>query len=87
MVGARSGSSEMKILAIETATPASSVAVGEDGDLRGLAVNVDSRGHVGFLVAAVDFALTQAGWTPHDIDVVAVDIGPGPYTGLRGLPD
>ncbi|MGI9529696.1 MAG: tRNA (adenosine(37)-N6)-threonylcarbamoyltransferase complex dimerization subunit type 1 TsaB [Acidimicrobiia bacterium] len=73
----------MKILAIETATPASSVAVGEDGSLRGLAVNVDSKGHVGFLVAAIDFALTQADWTPHDIDVVAVDAGPGPYTGLR----
>ena len=73
----------MRILAIETATPASSVAVGEDGTLRGMAVNVDARGHVGFLIPAVDFALSQAGWTPHDIDIVAVDIGPGPFTGLR----
>ena len=73
----------MRILAIVTATPASSVAVGEDGTLRGMAVNVDSRGHVGFLMPAVDFALSQAGWTPHDIDIVAVDIGPGPFTGLR----
>ena len=73
----------MRILAIETATPASSVAVGEDGTLRGMAVNVDSRGHVGVLMPAVDFALSQAGWTPHDIDIVAVDIGPGPFTGLR----
>ncbi|MEZ5174653.1 MAG: tRNA (adenosine(37)-N6)-threonylcarbamoyltransferase complex dimerization subunit type 1 TsaB [Acidimicrobiia bacterium] len=73
----------MRILAIESATPASSVAIGEGADLRGQAVNVDSRGHVGFLLPAIDFCLSQAGWTPSDIDLVAVDVGPGPYTGLR----
>lgn len=73
----------MKIVAIETATPASSVAIGEDDSLLGMSVNVDRRGHVGFLMPAIDFALTRAGWKPRDIDVVAVDIGPGPYTGLR----
>jgi tRNA threonylcarbamoyl adenosine modification protein YeaZ len=73
----------MKIVAIETATPASSVAIGEDDALLGMSVNVDRRGHVGFLMPAIDFALTRAGWKPRDIDVVAVDIGPGPYTGLR----
>lgn len=73
----------MKILAIETATPASSVAIGEDASLRGLSVNVDRRGHVGFLLPAIDFALTQAGWSPSDIEVVAIDVGPGPFTGLR----
>jgi tRNA threonylcarbamoyl adenosine modification protein YeaZ len=73
----------VKILAIETATPASSVAIGEDASLRGLSVNVDRRGHVGFLLPAIDFALTQAGWSPSDIEVVAIDVGPGPFTGLR----
>lgn len=73
----------MRILAIETATPASSVAVGEDGSLAGMSVNVDRRGHVGFLMPAVDFVLRQAGWQPRDIDLVAVDTGPGPFTGLR----
>jgi tRNA threonylcarbamoyl adenosine modification protein YeaZ len=73
----------VKILAIETATAASSVAIGEDASLRGLSVNVDRRGHVGFLLPAIDFALTQAGWSPSDIEVVAIDVGPGPFTGLR----
>ena len=73
----------MKILAIDTATPASSVAIGEDADLRGMSVNVDRRGHVGFLMPAIDSILSQAGWKPSDIEVVAVDVGPGPYTGLR----
>lgn len=73
----------MRIVAIETATPASSVAIGEDDALLGMSVNVDRRGHVGFLMPAIDFALHRAGWKPRDVDVVAVDIGPGPYTGLR----
>jgi tRNA threonylcarbamoyl adenosine modification protein YeaZ len=73
----------MKILAIDTATPASSVAIGEDDSLRGLSVNVDRRGHVRFLIPAIDFCLDQAGWVARDIDLVAVDVGPGPYTGLR----
>lgn len=73
----------MKILAIDTATPASSVAIGEDDSLRGLSLNVDRRGHVRFLIPAIDFCLEQAGWAARDIDLVAVDVGPGPYTGLR----
>lgn len=73
----------MNILAIDTATPASSVAIGEDSTLLGMSVNVDRRGHVGFLMPAIDFMLTQAGWEPRDIEIVAVDVGPGPYTGLR----
>ena len=63
----------MKIIAFETATPASSVAIGEDGLLSGMSVNVDRRGHVGFLVPAVDLVLSRAGWEPRDIDIVAVD--------------
>jgi tRNA threonylcarbamoyladenosine biosynthesis protein TsaB len=73
----------VKILAIDTATPASSVAIGEDDALKGLSVNVDRRGHVKFLIPAIDFCLEQAGWSSRDIDLVAVDVGPGPYTGLR----
>ncbi|MDK1010619.1 MAG: tRNA (adenosine(37)-N6)-threonylcarbamoyltransferase complex dimerization subunit type 1 TsaB [Actinomycetota bacterium] len=73
----------MKILAIDTATPASSVAIGDDDAVRGLSVNVDRRGHVKFLVPAIDFCLSQAGWNSRDIELVAVDVGPGPYTGLR----
>lgn len=73
----------MKTLAIETSTAASSVAIGDGPQLRGMSVNVDPRGHVGFLLPAIDSCLSQAGWQPSDIELVAVDIGPGPYTGLR----
>lgn len=73
----------MKILAIDTATPASSVAIADESGLRGLSTNVDRRGHVKFLIPAIDFCLEQAGWTARDVELVAVDVGPGPYTGLR----
>ena len=73
----------MKVLAIETATPASSVALGEDGALAALNVRVDPRGHLGFLVPAIDFCFQHAGWDRKDIDIVVVDYGPGPFTGIR----
>ncbi len=73
----------MKLLAIETSTPASSVAIGRDGALTAMNVHVDRRGHIGFLVPALAFVFDRAGWDPADVDVVAVDLGPGPFTGLR----
>ena len=73
----------MRVLAIETATPASSVALGEDGALAALNVKVDPRGHIGFLVPAIDFCFRHAGWNRSDIDVVLVDYGPGPFTEIR----
>lgn len=73
----------MKTLAIETATPASSVALGDGTELRAMSVSVDSKGHVGFLVPAIDFCFSRAGWDRREIELIAVDVGPGPFTGLR----
>ncbi len=73
----------MKLLAVETATPASSVALGDGQALAAQAVQVDRRGHVGFLGAAIDFCFARAGWAPADLDAVVVDVGPGLFTGIR----
>jgi tRNA threonylcarbamoyladenosine biosynthesis protein TsaB len=73
----------MRILAIETATSASSVALGDGDAIRATARLVDARGHVGFLVPAIDFCFRSAGWDPGDIDAVAVDVGPGLFSGIR----
>ncbi|MFQ5554348.1 MAG: tRNA (adenosine(37)-N6)-threonylcarbamoyltransferase complex dimerization subunit type 1 TsaB [Acidimicrobiia bacterium] len=73
----------MRILAIETATPASSVALGEDAEVLAMSLQVNRRGHVGFLVPAIEFCFASTGWSPRDLDLVAVDVGPGPYTGIR----
>lgn len=73
----------MKVLAIETATPTSSVALAEDLQVVASAVRADRRGHSSFLVPAIDFCFDQAGWRPDDLDAVVVDVGPGLYTGIR----
>ena len=73
----------MKILAIDSSTPASSIALGEGRSVVASARHVDSRGHVGFLVPAIDFCFSRAGWSPADIDAIAVDVGPGLFSGIR----
>jgi tRNA threonylcarbamoyladenosine biosynthesis protein TsaB len=73
----------MRILAIESATAASSVALGEGSEVLASARRVDRRGHLGFLVPALEFCFAQAGWRTADVDVVAVDVGPGLFSGIR----
>lgn len=73
----------MKVLSIDAATPAASVALAEDRRVVASALRVDRRGHSAFMVSAIDFCFDQAGWSPTDIDAVVVDVGPGLYTGLR----
>ena len=73
----------MKILAIETATPASSVALGRGSELKAMSLHVDPRGHVGFVIPAIDFCFSRAGWVANDLDLVVVDVGPGTYSGIR----
>lgn len=73
----------MRILAIETATPGSSVALAEGRKAVAYASLVDRTGHSRFLVPAIDFCFDEVGWSPADIDGIAVDVGPGLYTGIR----
>jgi len=73
----------LKLLAIETATPGSSIAVVEDRRTLAAASRIDRVGHAGFLVPAIDFCFDQVGWSPIDLDAVVVDVGPGLYTGIR----
>ncbi|MGQ0849252.1 MAG: tRNA (adenosine(37)-N6)-threonylcarbamoyltransferase complex dimerization subunit type 1 TsaB [Actinomycetota bacterium] len=73
----------MKVLAIETATAQSGVALAEDRTVVAAASRVDRMGHATFLVPAIEFCFDQVGWFPDDLDAIAVDLGPGLYTGIR----
>lgn len=73
----------MRLLAIEAATPASSVALGMGREVVASAERVDRRGHAAFIVSALDFCFDQVGWRPHELDAIVVDVGPGLYTGIR----
>lgn len=73
----------VKIAAITTSTPASSVALAEGRRIVASAHNLNARGHAGFVVAALDFCMRTAQWSPEEIESVVVDAGPGLYTGIR----
>jgi len=73
----------VKVLAIDSATPAASVALSDERRLVASTLRVDRRGHSAFMVSAIDFCFDQAGWVPEDLDAIVVDVGPGLYTGLR----
>jgi tRNA threonylcarbamoyl adenosine modification protein YeaZ len=73
----------MRLLAIETATPAQSVALVEDGRLLA-ELSYEAQGNRGgVLLPTVDQVLKKAGVAARDLDVVAVSVGPGSFTGLR----
>jgi tRNA threonylcarbamoyladenosine biosynthesis protein TsaB len=70
-------------LGIETATETVGVAVRTAEGVEAELALTGRRRHVETLTPAVDHLLAQVGLTPGDLEVVAVDIGPGLFTGLR----
>lgn len=73
----------MKILAIDTTTFLGSIALVEDDQLvsalqQGTSVTYSER-----LISGIDHLLTNANWKKEDLDLIAVAIGPGSFTGLR----
>ena len=73
----------MLILGIETATERVSVAVGGHEGVIGLFEVTKGRRHAETLVPALEFMLRQSGIELDEISVVAVDVGPGLFTGMR----
>ena len=74
----------MKILALETATLAGSVALVDDalglvGEVR---INV-AVAHAERLMPSITWLLDSSTTAVNDIDAIAVSIGPGSFTGLR----
>jgi tRNA threonylcarbamoyladenosine biosynthesis protein TsaB len=73
----------MKLLAIETATRLVGCALWDDGGPIASNLLVAGQRHVEVLMPAIDELCGQAGISVGDLDGVAVDIGPGLFTGLR----
>lgn len=71
------------ILAIETATEAVGVAVADGNGPRAAAWAQGRRRHAESLGPMVAEVCGQAGVTVGDLEVLAVDVGPGLFTGLR----
>jgi tRNA threonylcarbamoyladenosine biosynthesis protein TsaB len=71
------------LVAIETATETVGVAVQTGDGLRAELTLTGRRRHVESLTPALAHVLAQVGLAPHQLNVVAVDLGPGLFTGLR----
>ena len=73
----------MLILGIETATEQVGVAVGGHEGVIATFEVVRGRRHAEILTPAIEFLLRQADIELAEISVVAVDVGPGLFTGMR----
>jgi tRNA threonylcarbamoyladenosine biosynthesis protein TsaB len=71
------------VLAVESATEAAGVALADDGGAIGSVVVARGRRHTETIAPAVEAVCRRAGVALADLDVVAVDVGPGLFTGLR----
>lgn len=73
----------MLILGIETSTPVSSVAVGSEQGVVASMTVARGRGHVEFLVPAIDQICATASVELRSLAGIAVGLGPGLFTGMR----
>lgn len=73
----------MLILGIETATEQVSVAIGGHEGVLGLFEVCRGRRHAETLTPAIEFLCRQADIELAEIGLIAVDVGPGLFTGMR----
>jgi tRNA threonylcarbamoyl adenosine modification protein YeaZ len=71
------------LLALDTATPAVTVALHDGDKVIAESRQVDARRHGELLLPAVHRVLGEADRTLDDVTGIVVGVGPGPYTGLR----
>jgi tRNA threonylcarbamoyl adenosine modification protein YeaZ len=70
-------------LAFDTATSTVTVAVSDGAIVLAEVVSSDERRHGEVLAPSIATVLGEAGVSPAELSVVAVGVGPGPFTGLR----
>lgn len=73
----------MLLLGLDTATPAVTVTLLDDGRVRAGRRIVDARRHGELLAPAIVAVLEEARVAPAELAAIAVGLGPGPFTGLR----
>ncbi|WP_053674542.1 tRNA (adenosine(37)-N6)-threonylcarbamoyltransferase complex dimerization subunit type 1 TsaB [Streptomyces sp. NRRL B-1140] len=73
----------MLLLALDTATPAVTVALHDGRDVIASSSQVDARRHGELLLPAIDRVFAEAGLRLDAVTGIVAGTGPGPYTGLR----
>lgn len=75
----------MKILAFDTCLDKTYITLSEDDKvIQSETILSDGQNyHSAYLISTIVKILKGAGLTPRDIDMIATDIGPGSFTGIR----
>ena len=73
----------MIVLAVESATELAGVALADEDGVLATATVSRGRHHAESIAPAIDFVCRRAGVGVSALDAVAVDVGPGLFTGLR----
>ena len=71
------------ILNIDTAIETASICLSEDKNVLQLSINENQKDHAAWLTVAIQKMMKNAGCELHQLNAIAVTIGPGSYTGLR----
>jgi tRNA threonylcarbamoyladenosine biosynthesis protein TsaB len=76
-------SSASKILAFDTSSSRGSIAFLEGSEVRAeIRLNL-IKTHSAFLLSSIDFLASKLEWQLKDLNLIAVGIGPGSFTGIR----
>jgi tRNA threonylcarbamoyladenosine biosynthesis protein TsaB len=73
----------MKVLGIETSGLIGNIAVCDGNTVVGKKTYGKNFSHGKEIVSSLESIFNEINWEPNDIDLIAVSIGPGSYTGLR----
>jgi len=73
----------MIVLAIDTATEMVSVAIVDGDELLAASESASNRRHAEDLTPMIEFVVQRAGLSFTDLAAVAVNVGPGLFTGMR----
>lgn len=77
------GNEDMKVLGIETSTRVGSVAIVEEEKVIVEHTLNTKETHTSRLMLMIDYILKAARLSIHEMDALAVSLGPGSFTGLR----
>ena len=73
----------MRVLGIESSGTRGGIALLESGQVRGTRLFEKGMVHGREIAPSIRSLLDEARWSPDAIDLIACDLGPGSYTGLR----
>ncbi len=75
----------MNILVFDTCLDKMYVAISQDDKILNskIVTNKDNKYHSAFLISTIKEMLKENNMTPHDIEAIGTNIGPGSFTGIR----